>query len=82
MMQRIGTKNMMNLFKATRKVVTPSLMNCRFMSEANNNLTIKNNMEQLTGIRLQELQAEAAGKVSKSAFILNFFDNFFVGCFQ
>jgi hypothetical protein len=65
MMQRIGTKNLMNLFKATAKV--PAFTGCRFMSGASNdanNLTIKSNMEQLSGIRLQELQAEAEGKVN------------------
>ena len=53
----------MNVLKATRKV-TPSFAGCRFMSGANNNLTIKSNMEQLSGIRLQELQADAEGKVA------------------
>jgi hypothetical protein len=80
MMQRIGTKNLMNVLKATRKV-TPSFAGCRFMSGANNNLTIKSNMEQLSGIRLQELQAEAEGKVINFVSSVPWHsDDSFLGC--
>lgn len=61
MMQRFGTKN---LFQMSKMLKTSNIqfVATRTFSN-NNNLTIKSNMEQLTGIRLQELQAEAEGKV-------------------
>jgi hypothetical protein len=61
-MQRFfNPRNVLQMNKTMRSTTTNFV--ARAMS-SKDNLTIKSNLEQLTGIRWQELQAEAQGKVS------------------